>query len=96
MGELDKLTIVVDLRNSTVNGRRVMPRVAELVYCLVEFPDIDTPTLIDKLFGAFGPENARNALKQTAYQARKVGIDVEAYGSGQSSKYTIARIREIG
>lgn len=87
-------SLVVDLRDSTVNGKKVMPRVAELVYCLLNYPNLETPDLIRKMYGPCEPEDARNALKQTAYQARKVGIMIVS-ATGRRARYTIQETEEL-
>lgn len=88
--QVGRVGIVVDLRKNTVDGKKVMPCVAELVYCLVEHPGIGVRDLISKLYGPCGPEDANNALKQTAHQARKVGIRVVFVGPRRTGRYTLA------
>lgn len=80
--------VVVDLKNSTVDGKKVMPRVAELVYCLVNFPDLKTPDLIAKVYGPCEPDDADNCIKQIAYHARQAGINVRS----MNGRYIIAEI----
>jgi len=72
MRELD-----VDLNSNTVCGRRVPPRVAEMVHALARAGgSMRTENLISRLYGIDEPENARGTLNDLARQAKRLGIPI--------------------
>lgn len=65
----------IDLDRNTIDGRRIPPTIVELAAVLKDGP-LQTDDIIPRLYGANEPGNARNAVKQLAFRARRYGVPI--------------------
>lgn len=71
----------VDLKTNTIDGRSVPGAIVELAQVLVDGP-MPTPRVIARLYGVNEPEDARNAIRQIAWRARKMGVPIHGNRTG--------------